>query len=93
MAQAENARNNSQLRVEIYNARTRLKNITEQKVKGAMVRSKVRWVEHGEKNTRYCLNLEKRHAEKTERILKLKLENGLEVDDPDAILKEQANFF
>ena len=25
--------------------------------------------------------------------MKLKLENGLEVDDPDSILKEQANFF
>ena len=45
----------------------------------------------GKKNTRYFLNLEKRHAEK-KRILKLKLENGLEVDDPDSILKEQANF-
>ena len=90
MAQAENARNNSQLRVDIYNIRARLKKITEQKV-SAMVRSKVRWVEQGEKNTRYFLNLKKRHAEK-QRILKLKLENGLEVDDPDSILKEQANF-
>ena len=49
MAQAENARNNSQLRVDIYNTRATLKEITEQKVKVAMVRSKVRWVEHGEK--------------------------------------------
>ena len=66
MAQEENARNNSQLRVDIYNTRARLKKITEQKVKAAMVRNKVRWVEHGEKNTRYFLNLEKRHTEKKE---------------------------
>ena len=49
MTQAENSRNNSQLRVDIHNTRVKLKNITEQRVKGAMVRSKVRWVEHGEK--------------------------------------------
>ena len=49
MAQAENTRINSQRRVDIYNTRARLKKISEQKLKGAMVRSKVRWVEHGEK--------------------------------------------
>ena len=38
------------------------------------------------------LNLEKRHAEK-KRILKLKLESGLAIDDPDSMLKEQENFF
>ena len=49
MAQAENVRNNSQLRIDIHNTQAKLNKITEQKVKGAMLRSKVRWVEQGEK--------------------------------------------
>ena len=53
----------------------RLKRITEQKVKGAIIRSKARWVEYGEKNTRYFLNLEKRRGEK-KNINKLKLDDG-----------------
>ena len=54
---------------------SRLKQITEQKVKGAMMQSKARWTEYGEKNTRYFLNLEKRKAEK-KRIVELYLEDG-----------------
>ena len=49
----------------------------EQKVKGAMVRGKARWVEHGEKNTGYFLIFEKRKYEK-KNIVKLKLNDGTE---------------
>ena len=42
-----NFRNNSQLWVDILNRQARLTKITEQKVKGTMLRSKVRWVEQG----------------------------------------------
>ena len=34
------------------------------KTKGAILRSKVRWYEDGERNTRYFYNLEKRNYEK-----------------------------
>ena len=63
----------------------RLKRITEQRVKGAIIRSKARWVEYGEKNTRYFLNLEKRRGEK-------KLNDGTETEDQEVILKEEENF-
>jgi hypothetical protein len=33
-----------------------------EKVRGAILRSKVRWSEAGERNTKYFLNLEKRNA-------------------------------
>ena len=49
MAQAENVRNNSQLRIDIHKMQEKLKKITERKVKGAMLRSKVRWFEREEK--------------------------------------------
>ena len=52
------------LGIHIQTIQMRLKRITEQKVKGAIIRSKARWVEYGEKNTRYFLNVEKRRGEK-----------------------------
>ena len=92
LTQAEHCKNNPVLRTNIQILQTRLKRITEQKVKGAMIRSKARWVEHGEKNTRYFLNLEKRKAEK-KRIVKLKKDDGSETEDRDVILKEAENFY
>ena len=70
----------------------RLKPITEQKVKGAIIRSKARWVEYGEKNKRYFLNLEKRRGEK-KNITKLKLNDGTETEDQEVILKEEEKFY
>lgn len=61
-------------------------------VKGAVIRSKARWTEHGEKNTRYFLNLEKGKSEK-KRINKLKLDDGTETEDQNAIMKEEENFY
>ena len=69
----------------------RLKRITEQKVKCAIIRSKARWFEYGEKNTRYFLNLEKRRGEK-KNINKLKLNDGTETGDQEVILKEEETF-
>ena len=55
LSQSETCKNNPQLRIDIQTIQMRLKRITEQKVKGAIIRSKARWVEYGEKNTRYFL--------------------------------------
>ena len=41
-----------------------LKSLLENRTKGVIVRGKARWVEHGEKNTKYFLNLEKRNNAK-----------------------------
>ena len=70
----------------------RLKRITDQKVKGTILRSKVRWVEYGEKNTRYFLNLEKKKSEK-KTITKLKLDDEMETEDQEIILREEENFY
>ena len=82
LSQSEKCKNNPQLRIHIQTIQTiqinysnAIKRITEQKVKGAIIRSKARWVEYGEKNTRYFLNLEKRRGEK-KNINKSKLNDG-----------------
>ena len=49
LAQSEHCKNYPALRIKIQTVQSRLKRITEQKVKGAMIRSKARWTEYGEK--------------------------------------------
>ena len=56
-----------------------------------MLRSRARWVEHGEKSTKYFLNLEKRNYNHKV-ITKLKTNNGDEIVYPVDILKEEQNF-
>jgi len=47
------------------------KQFTQHKTKGAIVRSRARWYEHGERNSKYFMNLEKRAYER-KHIIKLK---------------------
>ena len=66
--------------------------IQTQKLNGSIIRSKAKWVEHGEKNSKYFLNLEKRNFN-TKYIRKLILNNGIEISEPDMIIKEQKQFY
>ena len=45
----------------INSAKEELDLFYEEKVKGFIIRARVRWHEHGEKSTKYFLNLEKRN--------------------------------
>ena len=73
---------------ELYATKLLLKNIMHQKTKGAILRSKARWHEHGERSTRYFFNLEKRnYSRKT--ITKLKIGDNKYVNDQFAILEEK----
>ena len=76
---------------QLYHLRAELNKITEYKTKGAIVRSRIRWHEEGEKNTKYFLNLEKRQHSKTH-ITKLKYD-GREINDSDEILRSQRLFY
>ena len=63
-----------------------------QKTKGAIIRSKARWQEKGERNTRYFLNLEKRnHLRKT--VTKLKVGDDKYTTDQFEILEEEKTFY
>ena len=76
-----------------YNAvKVQLDKILNKKIEGNILRSKARWYEHGEKNTNYFLNLEKRNFLR-KKISKLKLSNGEETEDPKEILEEEKSFY
>ena len=62
------------------------------KTKGAILRSKVRWYEEVEHNTRYFLSLESRTQTK-KAIDQLKIKDNMYIYDQLAILEEQKKFY
>ena len=69
----------------------RLDKFVETKVRGSMIRSRAKWTEFGEKNSKYFLNLEKRHANKKAIF---RLQKGSKIlNDQKAILNELKLFF
>ena len=69
-----------------------LEKIIEYRTKGAILRSKSRWYNEGEKKTKYFLNLEKRHF-KQGTISQLKLSDGVLVISDKDILSECESFY
>ena len=63
----------------------------EQKIAGVIIRARARWHEHGERSTKYFLNLEKRNNVK-KHIRKLHA-SGVITTDPFKILDEQKRFY
>ena len=73
-------------------AKIRMEQINEIKTNGAIIRSRAQWVEQGEKNTKYFLNVEKRNY-KAKHITKLKIEHDKYTTDPKDILLQQKIFY
>ena len=91
-ANAEENPHDRNIILELQSVRSRLKKITLTKTKGAILRSKVRGHEEGERNTKYFYNLEKRHhALKT--VSKLKVGENSYIEDQFEILEEEKNFY
>ena len=61
-------------------------------VQGAMVQSRARWYNGGEKNTKYFLNLEKYNFNR-ETITRLHTHEGVIVTHDNDILKEEKHFY
>ena len=61
MQKCEKNRSNKRILNELYATKWRLQTIRRQKTKGAILRSKARCHEFGERNSRYFFNLEKRN--------------------------------
>jgi len=66
--------------------------IIEYRTKGAILRSKSQWYNEGEKNTKYFLNLEKRHC-KQGTITQLKVNDNDLICTDKEILKECESFY
>ena len=69
-----------------------LEKILEYRTKGAIIRSKSRWYNEGEKNSRYFLNLEKRHF-KQGTISQIKINDDEFITTDKAILSECVSFY
>ena len=84
--------NPNKLKANLLNsAKDMLELFYEEKVKGIIIRARARWHEHGDKSTKYFLNLEKRnHVKKHMRKLNI---NGSFTTDPFKILSEQRQFY
>ncbi len=77
---------------ELKNIKHELELIEEiHKARGAMLRSKCKWTEEGEKNPSYFLRLEK-HNYCNKNISQLEINNKI-ISNPGEILKAQGNFF
>ena len=69
-----------------------LEAIIESRTKGAILRSKSQWYNEGEKNTKYFLNLEKRHC-KQRIITQPKVNDNDLICTDKEILKECESFY
>lgn len=69
-----------------------LDSLYHKKAKGAQIRSKIKWIEEGEKNSKYCLGLEK-HNQASNVIKEIKSEEGLKINKTNAILGEMLMFY
>ena len=69
-----------------------LENIIEYKTKGAIIRSKARWYNEGEKNNKYFLNLENCHCKK-KTIMQIKAKDGANLTNDSDILRECNSFY
>ena len=75
----------------LNSAKENLELFYEEKVHGIVIRARARWHEHGERSSKYFLNLEKRnHVKKHMRRLKI---SGSTKTDPFNILSEQKRFY
>ena len=84
--------NNNQDQNELFAAKLRLQSIMHFKTKGAILRSKVRWYDEGERNTRYFYSLENR-AQTKKTIDKLKVGDNAYIYNQFDILEEQKKFY
>ena len=81
-----------ELFVELISLEKDLNEILDKETAGLIVRSRIKWAEHGEKSSKYFCNLEKRNNEK-KTIRQLKLDNGEIKVATDKILKELHSYF
>ena len=69
-----------------------LEKIAQYQTRGAILRSKARWYNEGEINTKYFLNLQKRHFNK-KTIKQLQLDKKGVINTDDKILQEAKSFY
>ena len=74
-------------KAELERIKIKLSDFQTEKACGAIIRSRARWYEHGEKNNKYFLNLEKVNYRRKY------ISSSTRINDPKEILNEERNFF
>lgn len=75
----------------LENKRIELEALRKKKIDGLIVRSRAKWIEEGEKNSKYFSNLEKRnYVEKS--MTYIETDDGMIISDPEKI-REQVKIF
>ena len=77
---------------QLIETKENLEKIYEYKTKGAILRSKTRWCNEGEKNSKYFFNLEKRHF-KRKALSQLRRVDNSPLSSDHEILQECVNFY
>ncbi|KAL9983775.1 hypothetical protein ACROYT_G006002 [Oculina patagonica] len=72
--------------------KTELRNIHEKRAEGAIFRSKVRWIQEGEKPTNYFFNMERRNFNKKV-ISEIAITEGYVTNDEKKIMEEIKSFY
>ena len=83
---------NFELVEQLNDLKSELERIIEFRTKGSILRAKIKWHNEGEKNTKYFLNLEKRHY-KQGTISQLKVDENNFITSDQEILAEGESFF
>ena len=68
-------------KAELERIKNKLSDFQTEKTRGAIIRSRARWYEYGEKNSKYFLNLEKVNYRR-KYISSLIIQNGTRINDP-----------
>ena len=84
-------KSNSAWIIEYNECKQELENLYDFIEQGIILRSWAAWYEHGEKSTKYFLNLEKRNKAETH-VQKILLQNNLESTEPKAIMSNLKTF-
>ena len=85
-------KNDEEILREYVKLKNEIENINDKRTKGLIIRSKAKWIEEGEKGTKYFFGLEKRNFQQ-KNVSKLKLDNGKITTCQTTILKEQRRFY
>ena len=80
------------LKAELERIKFKLLKIVGIKTRGTIVRRRTRWYEHGERNSKYFYNLEKRNQKK-KHITSLVNNDGDKIINPKDILEEEERYF
>ena len=92
LQELENQLDNQDKYLRYLTVKTEIENIQKVKTDGILLRSKTQWIDQGERNSKYFLNLEKRNYN-IKYIKKIVTADGSTVVTPNDILREQSRFY